>query len=349
MNDQKVRGRAPCSTPGRSRSSGTRTWLWLVPLAVLLVALLAGCGDDGDNSASSSGVAEGAAGPPEQKRVTVGTLPTPEFVALEIAIKKGFFEEEGVEVTTKTAAPRSAVPAVLGGSVDVTGLNWITFLTAVNRNISLRVVSELGRGRAGIGAFLVRADSDVKTLDDLVNKKVAVIATPDNCGLLALDALKQSGVDGKPKFVEFAIPDMPGALARGNVDAACVPEPLLSQLKEKEDFRAVYGLFEDEYEELPLSGLVTSAKYAEQNPNTIGALQRGLEKAFRTMRENPKIVREILPTIMRMTPKQAERTALPVYPERTDLNKLQELARLMERVGLIDKIEVPLAGSPEPK
>jgi NitT/TauT family transport system substrate-binding protein len=309
---------------------------------VILATALGACG--GDDSGEAGGVATSGTGAPEQKQVTFGILPTPDYAPVKIAIDEGFFKEEGLDVTAQIMSPGGAVPGVVGGSLDVAGVNWISFLLAVNRGIDLQVVAEADRGVPGYAELMVKKDSEARDLEGLVGQKVGVVSTPGNCDVIPLDKLKKDGVDGKPQFVNLAIPDMPATVQRDGVGSACMPEPTLTAAEESGDFRSVFDLFSGEYEGFPIVGYSTSAKFADANPNTIGAVRRGLEKATAMIDENPDAVRRVLPTYTKITPEQAETITLPTYPQQFDAERLRGLADLMERIGLVQgQVDVPLA------
>jgi NitT/TauT family transport system substrate-binding protein len=321
--------------------------LRLVVLALIpaLALAAAGCGDDDDGSGGGGGgLAKSGSGSPEQKQLTFGILPTPDYAPVKIAVDEGFFKEEGLEVTPQVMSPGGAVPGVVGGSLDIAGINWISFLLAVNRDIDLRVVAEADRGVPGYAEFLVSEDSDARNIEDLAGDKVGVVATPGNCDVIPLDTLEKDGIDEGPRFVNLPIPDMPATIERGGVASACVPEPTLSVAEESGNFRSVFDLFSGEYEGFPIVGYSTSGEFAEANPKTIGAVRRALAKASALINSDPDAVRRALPTYTQITPKLAESITLPTYPERLDVEGLRDLADLMERIGLVQgEVDVPLA------
>jgi NitT/TauT family transport system substrate-binding protein len=315
----------------------------LLPLIVVLALLAGACGGD-DDEGGAGGVAKSGSGAPEKTQITFGILPTPDYAPVKIAIDEGLFKDEGLDVKAQVMSPGGAVPGVVGGSLDVAGINWISFLLAVNRDIDLRVVAEADRGVPGYAEFLVKKDSDVQDLEGLGGQKIGVVSTPGNCDVIPLDKLKKEGSDQKPKFVNLAIPDMPATIQRGGVASACVPEPTLSAAEESGDFRSVFDLFSGEYEGFPIVGYSTSAKFAEANPNTIGALRRALAKSSALINKDPDVVRQVLPTYTQITPEQAEKITLPTYPEKLDLERLRGIADLMERIGIVQgEVDVPLA------
>lgn len=335
--------RDPAVAHVRRKPRGTPLVLAAVLTALAVVIGACGGGDGGGSgSGATNRVATSGSGAPETKQITFGILPTPDYAPVVIALQQGYFKQEGLDVKTQVMAPGSSVPGVVGGSLDIAGINWITFLLAVNRNIDLRVVAEADRGRPGYAALLVKKSSSIHDLKDLAGKKVGVVATPGNCDVIPLDALHQQKVAAKPSFVNLAIPDMPATIARGGVASACVPEPTLGAVKA--DFRSIFDLFSGEYNDFPIVGYSTSGKFAKANPNTIGAVRRALAKAVALINKDPDVVRKALPTYTKITPEQAKDITLPSYPADLDVQRLQRVATLMQRIGLVKgKVDVPLA------
>jgi NitT/TauT family transport system substrate-binding protein len=324
-----------------------RPWrLLLLAVAAAMAVALSACGDDesagGDPAAGSQ--AQGGTGKPEKPQIKFGILPTPDYAPVQIAIDRGFFEDEGLTVTAEIMAPGSAVPSVVGGSLDVAGINWISYILAVDSGIDLRAVAEADRGVPGYAEFLVPSDSDVEDLQDLVGKKVGVVATPGNCDVIPIAQLGAKVGGDTPNFVNLAIPDMPATIQRGGVASACVPEPTLTGAEAGGDFKSVFDLFSGEYEGFPIVGYSTSREFADANPNTIGAVRRALTKASTLINDDPDVVREILPTYTQIPADAAKTITLPTYPSEIDNQRLQDAADLMQQIGLVkQKIEIQVA------
>jgi NitT/TauT family transport system substrate-binding protein len=134
---------------------------------------------------------------------------------------------------------------------------------------------------------------------------------------------------------------MPPALQRGGIDAACLPEPLLSGFMARGG-QEVADVFSGDYDDFPIVGYSVTAQFAEENPNTVGALRRALDRASRLAAENPDAVREILPTYTQLTAEQAGQITLPKYPARSEPARLQRVADLMRQFGVVqEEIDVP--------
>ncbi len=72
------------------------------------------------------------------------------------------------------------------------------------------------------------ADQDGRRI--LIGKKIAVVTVGGACDLILNDVLRAKGLDYKSiGYTVMGVPDMAPTVLRGGVDAACIPEPLLSR------------------------------------------------------------------------------------------------------------------------
>lgn len=316
--------------PGTSRRS-------IIGLTATLatVALTAGCGGSSEEASEPS--ADGAL---ETQSITIGYLPIPGYAPLHVAQEEGFYEDEGLDVTLETMAPGSSVPSIVGGSLDFAGQNWLAIGLAINQGVELQPVAELERGTPEYAEFLVPADSPITSLEDLDGAKVGVVNTPGNCDLIAQAVLRSQDSEVTPEYVNLAVPDMAGTLQRGGVAAACVPEPTLSAMKASGDFRSVFDLFSDDYEDFPVSGVFTSQEFAEANPNTVDAVQRALERANALIQEDEQVVRQAVPQFTSVPAEAADAMVLPTFPE-TDFSSLSAVVDLLDESGLASGVEFP--------
>jgi NitT/TauT family transport system substrate-binding protein len=302
-----------------------------------------------------AGIISGAAGSaaervkPEKTTIVFGIIPTPDYVPVEMAIQRGFFKDEGLDVTARVVAPGAAIPGLLGGTIDVSGLNWITTLVAYNRGIPIRVMAESDRGVAHYAEIFVKTDSPIKTLRDLLGKKIASPSPPPgNCDVPVRIALREiKANDADVSYTDLPIPQMPPTLAQGGVDAICLPEPLLSSVKATGAIRSVFDVFGGPRVGTPVANFSTSVEFAEKNPNTIAALKRAIARAERQCVDHPDQVRAILPSFNKITPEQARVVTLPTYVTRPDQAQIARLAKALSDTGfLTGTVKIPNVGGP---
>jgi NitT/TauT family transport system substrate-binding protein len=313
--------------------------------AMLAVAAfaLAGCTSEAADPPERA-EAEASAGPtgePEVSDITFGILPTPDYAPVQIGITEGFFEDEGLTVTTTVSNPGTVVPSLLNNTLQIAGVNWLSFVQAVSQDVPLVALAESDLGSEGYAEIMVAADSPHQSLADLDGLKVGVVATPGNCDLIPLAHLAGEGSDARPEFVNLPIPEMAAQISRGGVDAACVPEPTLSAMKASGDFRSVQDLFAGDYAGFPIVGFSMARPFAEQNPGTAAALRRALDKATAYAADNPDAVRAALKEFTQIPPEAIDAMVLPEYAEDTDASRIERAVELIKLTGTNPDAEIP--------
>ena len=227
------------------------------------------------------------AGKVEKPDITFGVFPITNYGVVYLSIQQGFFKEEGLNVTPRVMGA-NPIAGIVGGDFDTGGVTWTAFLLATNRGIPLVPLSEADRGSKGQALFMVKDDSPIKTMEDLVGKKIAVVTVGGACDLILNDVLRAKGLDYKSiGYTVMGVPDMAPTVLRGGVDAACIPEPLLSVVQGQGGLRSVFDLFSGDYDRFPLVGFPVTQKFAETNPNTVAALQRALAKGLNFCPQQP--------------------------------------------------------------
>jgi NitT/TauT family transport system substrate-binding protein len=140
---------------------------------------------------------------------------------------------------------------------------------------------------------------------------------------------------------------MAPTVLRDGVDAACIPEPLLSVVQAQGALRSVFDLFSGEYDGFPLVGFPVTQKFAETNPNTVAALKRALAKGLAFAHDNQDKLREIFPTFTTLQPELARKIVLSYTPAQSDFTQLKTIADLMDRLQMLPgKTKLPDAAMP---
>src|SRR5215467_1069082 len=229
----------------------------------------------------------------EKPDITFGVFPITNYGVVYLSIQQGFFQAEGLNVTPRVMGT-NPVAGIIGGDFDTGGVTWTAFLLATNRGVPLVPLSEADRGAQGQALFMVKNDSPIKTMEDLIGKKVAVVTVGGACDLIVNDVLHKKGLDYKSiGYTVMGVPDMAPTVLRGGVDAACIPEPLLSVVQAQGGLRPVFDLFAGEYDGFPLVGFPVTLEAAETNPNAVGAVKRALDKGQALPHDNNNKKREI--------------------------------------------------------
>jgi NitT/TauT family transport system substrate-binding protein len=299
-------------------------------------------------AAFASSPARAQAGKVEKPNITFGVFPITNYGVVYLALQQGYFQEEGLNVTPRVMGA-NPIAGIVGGDFDTGGVTWTAYLVATNRGVALHPLSEADRGASGEALFMVANNSPIKTAEDLVGKKIAVITVAGACDLILNDYLQKKGLDYKSiGYTVMGVPDMAPTVLRGGVDAACIPEPLLSVVQAQGGLRSVFDLFSGEYDRFPLVGFPVTEKFAESYPNTVAALQRALARGLVYAHNNPDKLRDIFPTFTTISPELARKIVLNYVPERSDLTEIRKIGDLMDRLHVLPgKVKLPDAANPK--
>jgi NitT/TauT family transport system substrate-binding protein len=301
------------------------------PAAVLaaLTLLLAGCGGKGGSTTTGGGRTE----------LTVAALPLTDTAAVYLARDRGLFEKEGLDVTVQPVQQSiQALPALANGQVDViAGANYVTFLQADEKGtLDVRILAEGVRTAPHMMDVLVPKDSGIKSVDDLAGRTVAVNIL-NNIQSLTLNAILDRRGVGRPVYRQIAFPQMGPALQRGQVDAVHAVEPFDSAIQGQLKARVLLDGASAPVGSLPISGYVTTRKFADGHPGAAAAFRRALEAASKIAATDPSAVRAELPKYTKVTADQARSIGLPTYATATDTAQLRRLTHLMLKQGLLEK------------
>src|SRR6266545_7874588 len=138
---------------------------WTVLILAVLASVLSGCGKARNSSSR-----------PEMSTVTVGTLPIVDSASLHIALRKGYFAEEGLDVQVKTLpSGAAAVPGLAGNELQFAFGNYVSFFTAqASGTLDVKLVADAYQAKPGIFMIMVRSNSPISRPLDLAGKKIAV-------------------------------------------------------------------------------------------------------------------------------------------------------------------------------
>lgn len=230
-----------------------RTWTARLFLLGLLAALaLSACSPaavptSAPTRAAPAATAVPAAPPsptpaPKPAAVKFGAASSASDAGIYVAIEKGYFKEQGLDVQyvtfqsgAMTIAPLSSGEIDAAGGAISTGL-----LNAIERGVALKIVAGKGSSTKGFefSQVTVRKDlidsGQVKEVKDLKGKKIAVGSLQSGPEATVAYLLKQAGLSIKDvELLAMGYPDMVAAYANKAIDAAQQIEPNLNAAVER--------------------------------------------------------------------------------------------------------------------
>jgi NitT/TauT family transport system substrate-binding protein len=231
----------------------------------------------------------GAALAAEPVVVRVGLANASSDVGFFIADKKGYFKQEGLNVSFLAFDSGAKMVAPLGnGQLEVgAGSPSAGLYNAVARGIEIKIVADKGSTPSGYGyqPLLVRKDlvdsGRFKTLKDLKGMKIAGSATGSASTSTLNEALKKAGLkysDVERIFLGF--PQHVMALQNKAVDAAMTTEP--SATKAVQSGAAVRIMGDDViYPNHQLAVVLYSNAFIKNNPDAAKRFMRAYLRAVR--------------------------------------------------------------------
>jgi NitT/TauT family transport system substrate-binding protein len=298
--------------------------------AALLVAV-SGCG-------LLSGKPDDSGSGPELAKIRLGTIPIVDVAPVYIALQKGYFRDEGVDVEVKLIQGGAAgIPSLANGELDVTFGNWVSFLSAQSKKaVDLKLVADGYRGKPGMFLVLAVPDSPVKTARDLAGKKIGVNTRANVAELAVRAAMKAQNVDaGAVQFTEMPFPDLQAAMQRKDIDAALLVEPFSTRAKQQIGAVTVLDTIVGDAVDLPIGGYATSAKFAKENPKTLDAFRRALVRAQRDAADR-KEVESVITGYAKVESTVATVMSFGSYPSSIDVERLRGVVRLMRANGMLE-------------
>ncbi|NUW46939.1 ABC transporter substrate-binding protein [Nonomuraea rhodomycinica] len=283
----------------------------------------------------------------EKTDLLIGQYPGADSAPLFIAIERGFFKEQGLNVKTEAIqAPQAVLPKLSNGSMDVVLGSYATILTIQSEGLEkFKYIADSYQGAAGAFGIMVRRDSPIKKVADLKGKKIGVNALK-GLGVLTMNPhLKIAGLDPTPgkdiQYVEVPTTNWLTALQKGDVDAVWMTDPYVSEAKNKLGATMLVDTMSGPTESLPITGWAATEKWVAANPRTMGAFQRAMAKAQNIAATDRSAVTKILPTFTKIPAATAATINLGNYPTTLSAQRIQRVADLMVEYGFIkSKIDV---------
>lgn len=260
---------------------------------------------------SGAAIAAFAQGKPELTEVDAWLVRDPQMSAqFAVADQMGYFKEQGIKVNPRWYIAGTDLPSMWGAGNIHLGTATATMLVPI--------------AAAGLPIYNIAPQSDIAGTQQIVLGKKAqeIVRSPKDFEKLKVGMpkgasvtmaiqsfAKETGVDfTKIQFVNLSPPDSITALAKGDIDAMAGWAPwVFSAVKQaggKVYFsgnRSSIPGKEGQVDWLLVhAGVVVSGKMLKENPNTLKAILRALEKATATINSNREAAVKIVAREMKM-------------------------------------------------
>lgn len=343
--------------PNGVTGRGLRSRLPIVATALTLVTTLTSCGllggsdDEGEPAGNSGGSG------PEQGTIKVSIMRTTDLAPFHLAMARGYFEDEGLKVEFVQAPSGGAsVTKLVAGEVDIAYASYTPFFLAESKGAAqkddgIKIVADASSAGPNSCIVVATPDSSVKSIQDMAGKRVAVTATGTISDLLTMSTLKTNGVDYSGiTWVATPFPDIAKRLKAKEVDAAFVTEPFIQDAMRNAGAQPIFDTAVGPTADMPTAGWASTGKFVKENPNTIAAFQRAMQKGTDLALSDRSLVEPLLVKFSGVDEDTAKMATLLTFQSKLDATRLQRVPDLMLEFGVIknalDASKMVIASAP---
>ncbi len=218
------------------------------------------------------------------------------FTALPLLAARDwkFFAGEGLEVEIILMRSTAAAAALVSGDLDYqSGIGTATVGASLSGLESRAVWSSSGRI-----AYWLMARPEIKSLDDLKQKRIGVSGIGGTSHVALMFALEKRGFKAKD-FSIFSVPPMQlvSSLESKFLDAASLNPPYMF-FAERQGFRKLLDV--GALVELPSGGLTTMLKTIRTRPDEVKRLIRALQLAKKEMLKSKEKTLDLIVRVLNM-------------------------------------------------
>ncbi|KYN77035.1 nitrate ABC transporter substrate-binding protein [Clostridium sporogenes] len=314
------------------------TVISLLALLVFSLTLFAGCNNKDDNKKNLT-------------KVRLNEVVRSVFYApMYVAINKGIFEEEGIEIDLSTGqGADKTMQQVLSKSADIgfCGPEQVIYIYNQKREDYPVLFAQLTQSD---GSFLVgRKKEENFKWESLKGKKI-IGGRPGGMPEMALEyVLKSHGINPKSDvdlITNIAFTATAGAFKSGTGDYAALFEPTASML-EKENAGHIVASIGESAGNIPYTCYFSTKSYMEKNPETIQKFTNAIYKAQKWIDKHTE--EEIAKSIISFFPGAKEDILVDVIKNYKKINsfantptlKEENLNKLMDIIQSYDKELIP--------
>ena len=205
------------------------------------------------------------------------------YLPLIVAIHRGFFKDEGIDLELTRLVPSMAHNALLAGEAHYHGLAD-SGLRLAARGLPLKAIF-YGADRP---MYYLVAQKEIRSVAELRGKRIGVSQFGGTSDLSARLALRHYGIEPEKDAILIQIGAEGvriAALRVGSVSAVIVPVPAVAVLK-REGFNEVS--FVGDVVEFASNGYTTTDQRIKEHPQEVKKVVRAIYRGLRFAKDNPE-------------------------------------------------------------
>jgi NitT/TauT family transport system substrate-binding protein len=247
----------------------------LPALAAITAFLLTGCGRKDSASLATS------------NKIRVGYIGITCEAPIFSAVEKGFFQEEGLEVSLVKCEWANYKDILALGGFDITHHLVMYFLKPIEQGLDVKFTGGIHRGCLRVQAA---KSGPINSIKDLRGKRIGVPGMGTPPFIFANRVLGANGIDPSKEITWRVFPagELGLALDKGEIDAVADSEPIGSLLVAEGKVKNVADQAQDiPYKDEYCCAVIVSGKFLAANQRAAAAATRALLKAAKWVEANP--------------------------------------------------------------
>ena len=243
--------------------------------AIGLGLLVAGCDKEESATAGAS------------NKVRVGYIGITCEAPIFSAVEKGFFKEEGLDVSLVKCEWANYKDILALGGFDITHHLVMYFLKPIEQGLDVKFTGGIHRGCLRVQAG---ANSTIQRIQDLRGKRIGVPGMGTPPFIFANRVLGANGIDPSKEITWRVFPagELGLALDKGEIDAVADSEPIGSLLIAEGKVKNVADQAQDApYKDEYCCAVIVNGKFLKAKPSAAAGATRALLKAAKWVEANP--------------------------------------------------------------
>lgn len=278
----------------------------------------------------------------ELTEISLGILEIAPSAAVQYGVDNGIFEEHGFDVELVPGQGAAAMlPAIQTGDMDFAVGNALSVLVGVDQGLDMRILTGYSHSHAegdDINGVVVRTEDGFDSWSDLEGQSVAVNVLNGQGDLTIMEAVAQAGGDpDELGLTEVNFPDMTAQLERGNIDAAWLPEPFLTQTLSEDEFELLGYPNQEVIPGLPTMITFTSGQLADEDPELVEEFQNAMDEVLEAAENDAEGTAEALSALLDMPEDVAAGVSMEEFDSDPRREQLEQMVDLMVQYDFIDE------------
>lgn len=222
--------------------------------------------------------------PPE--KLSIALASTPHAALLHLAAAKGYYAEEGLDVTLLPASHgKAALDMLAAGKADLAAAAEVPFVISVLKGQDIAIAATVVSVSSEM-AVVARRDRAVSAPRDLLGKKIGVSFGTSGEYFLWAFLIRHKLAPERVTLVDVPPPQIAQELARGAIDATSTWQPLRFGAESALGDNAVTFAEPNAYTTTHV--VVGRGPFLKEHPEAVRKLVRALLKAERFSRADPQ-------------------------------------------------------------